>query len=277
MDKVGNDMAVDGQETNFSELNEVLRLKEELESAKKQAERSSHAKSEFLSRMSHEMLTPMNAVLGMVQIAEISNDMDKIKNCLDEIGKASLHMVRLIKNVLDVAGGGRTITFESKEFAVDSMMDYVLGRINPEIESKNQVLRLSISEAIPDILVGDERRIAQVIIHLMTNASNYSPKKSEIEFFANVKERENGIITLQFDIIDKGIGIPKERHSIIFDIFEQMDGGLNRKHDGIGIGLALSKLIAEMMGGKLWFESEVDKGSKFSFTCKIKEVIGDVN
>jgi CheY-like chemotaxis protein len=257
------------------DLNIVLKLKEELIAAKDLAERSNHAKSEFLSRMSHEMLTPMNAILGMMQIAKITDSIDGIKNCIDEIEDASHHMVRMVKNVLDVSGGGSTITFVRKEFKFKAMLDYVLSRVNPLVEKKNQAFTMDISSAISDTLFGDEKRIAQVMVHLLTNASKFTPIHGKIHLEAHKQPAGSEAITLQFSVTDNGIGISKDKQRTLFDIFEQIDGGITRKQSGIGVGLALSKLIVEMMNGKIWIESEEGKGTRATFTCKVHKGSGE--
>jgi len=252
-------------------LNEISKLKEELIASKEQAERSSRAKSEFLSRMSHELLTPMNAIMGMMQIAAKKDSLDDVRYYLEEIGDASRHMVRMIKNVLDVSGRGNTITFEDKEFKFNSMLEYVLGRIVPETEKKQQTFDIEISGSVPKSLVGDEKRIAQVMIHLLTNASKFTPDNGDIRLYVNKADENDEGITLKIIVTDNGIGIDEEHQKVLFDIFEQIDGGLARKKGGVGVGLALSKLIVEMMGGQIWIESALGEGTKASFTCKVKK------
>jgi len=250
------------------DLNVVLKLKEDLNIAKEQTERLSRAKSEFLSRMSHEMLTPMNAIIGMTQVAKLSKSVDGVKSCLDEIGTASKHMVMLIKNILDVSEEG-TMVLEKTSFVFSSMLEYISSVINPIIMKKSQTLVIDISQSVPEVIFGDEKRITQVIVHLLSNASKFTPENGEIHFNACVHSDENESITLRFEVADNGIGISKEQQNIIFNTFEQMDNSVTRKYGGVGIGLALSKLIVDMMGGKISLESELGKGAKFSFTCNV--------
>jgi signal transduction histidine kinase len=117
--------------------------------------------------------------------------------------------------------------------------------------------------------MGDEKRINQVIVILLGNAIKFTPENGEINLSVFAIVTENGIISLQFEITDTGIGIREEKHDTIFNIFEQADGGLSRKHGGIGLGLPLSKRIIEMMGGTIYFESSPEIGSTFIFTCKM--------
>ena len=109
-----------------------------------------------------------------------------------------------------------------------------------------------------------------MLVNLLANAVKFSPEYGKIYFNANLLNEDSEIITLQIEVIDNGIGITKEQQKRLFDIFEQADGGSTRKHGGIGVGLALSKRIIDMMGGNIWVESEPDKGAKFTFTCKLK-------
>jgi signal transduction histidine kinase len=108
-----------------------------------------------------------------------------------------------------------------------------------------------------------------VIIHLLKNAVAFSPEGSDIRLGISVFDREDEVITLKIEVTDYGIGISKEQQSKLFSVFEQGDGSFTRQHGGIGVGLALSKYIVEMMGGSIWVESELDKGSKFTFTAKV--------
>ena len=241
----------------------------EVRGALEQAVAANQVKSEFLGRMSHEMLTPMNAIIGMTQIANMSASLDKVKDCLSEIDGASRHLVRMISNVLDISGGSETFGLKEREFSWDSMLECILRRINPDIDRKRQVLALDIAAAVPAWLIGDERRLAQVVIHLLGNAVKFTPEFGEIILRAGVLEQKNNAITFQIGIIDNGIGISREEQKNLFAIFEQVDGSYTRKHGGMGIGLPLAKYIVQMMDGNIWVESELGKGAKFFFTCKL--------
>ena len=250
------------------DLNVVLKLKAELIQAKDQANASSKAKSEFLERMSHEMRTPMNAIMGMAQIAQASSDTEKVKKCLDEIYTASRHLMRLISNVLDVSGGSSSMSLAEAKFSFDSILAYISERINPEAKKKHQTIVVDLSESVPAILIGDEKRLAQVFLHLLANAVAFSPEHSEIYLRISVAEEIDEIVVLKVEVEDSGVGIPEEQKNKLFSIFEQGDGSYTRQHGGIGVSLALSKYIVEMMGGTIWVESELGKGSTFSFTVK---------
>jgi len=254
------------------ELERQLRKIKELEAgliaAKDQAEHSNRAKSEFLARMSHEMLTPMNTISGMLQIARMKGVPENIDGYISETTKASEHLLTLIKGVLDISGTEYGVFKLAHEvFNFKLMVKSVLETGEYNASQKKQTLVSSIDRAIPDMINGDEMRLKQVIGNLLANAVKFSPEHSDIYFNAQLQSKDGDKVKLVFEVADSGIGISKEQQESLFTIFEQVDGGITRKHGGIGIGLALSKRIVEMMGGAITLESELNKGAKFTFTC----------
>jgi len=231
------------------------------------------ARSEFLPRMSHELLTPMNLIIGMTENAEITNNPSKIKHCLNEIGNASNRMVKLIKDVLDISYGKDNLSLTESVFSVNEVVGNVLNMVKAIHCKKQQKLSLDISQSIPSVLVGDKKRFIQLLINLLTNAVKFTPENGEIKLRACVFDEDTEVVMLKFEVEDNGIGISKEQQSTLFEIFVQSDDSVAIKCDGMGVGLALSKLIVETMGGKIWLESELGKGSKFIFTCKFKKYL----
>jgi len=254
--------------------NEITKAQENLliaEYKRKTAEHSSLAKSEFLARMSHEMLTPMNAIMGFAELAKTSCDAGQIILWIDKIYDSSNHLLTMLRNVLDVSEGSSAFTIVESQFTIRSLIEFVIKKTNPDLKKKKQTISLFVSQSIPKTLIGDEKRIAQVIIHLLTNAIKFSPKKNKIKLDFNIYDEESDVITLKIEVADKGIGVSKEQQESLFDLFEQADQGKTRKYGGIGIGLPLSKCIAKMMDGDISVESELEEGSKFTFTCKVKK------
>jgi CheY-like chemotaxis protein len=139
------------------------------------------------------------------------------------------------------------------------------------MNEKKHTLSVSVDPAIPKTLVGDEKRLIQVISSLLSNSAKYTSEKGLIECNANVISDEDGIYTIQVEVADNGIGMSETSLEKLFNPFEQADGGNTRKYGGIGLGLVISKRIIEMMGGKIWVDSELGKGSKFTFTFKSKK------
>ena len=254
-----------------SDLNVVLKLQSELVAAKERAEHSDRAKSEFLSRMSHEMLTPMNTVIGMLKVIKMRPE--KTNEYLTEIGNASKHLLELINNVLDISGMEYgVIKLEASEFSFKKMVDSIIDDSMRYSDMKKQKITYNVDMSLPEQLIGDEKRLSQVIYNILSNAIKYTPDNGEIRIDILVLNDDKSECVVQVEVADNGIGISKDQQTELFDIFQQADGGNTRKHGGIGIGLALSKKIVKMMGGNIWVESDLDKGAKFIFTCKLQKV-----
>jgi signal transduction histidine kinase len=249
------------------------RYTETLEKAKNYAEHANRAKSEFMSRMSHEMRTPMNAIIGLSQVVQMVKEPKKIKTYLGEMDIASKQLLRLIDDVLDLSDMEFDL-FKLNEsiFSFRQMFCNVQQDIDRYVTEKKHTFIHNIDPAIPESLSGDKMRLEQVVSNLLLNAVKFTPEKGEIRFNACSLDENDDSITLQIEIADNGIGISKEQQNNLFQIFEQVDGGSARKHGGIGLGLHLSKRYIEMMGGKIEVESELGKGSKFTFTVKLKSV-----
>ena len=240
---------------------------------REQLEYSSRAKSEFLSRMSHEMKTPLAAIIGTIELAKIQDFPEKVRKYFNGIDIASHQLLSLIDNVLDISSMEYgAFNLSCKVFNFNKMSQNALQEINHIASEKKQKITSKIEPQIPTFLLGDENCLKKVITCLLANSVKFTPEHGEIGFHARLLDQnmDNGEITLQIEIADNGIGIPKKYQYKLFEIFEQTDGSLSRKYGGIGIGLPLSKRIIEMMGGNIWVESEPEKGAKFTFTCKLK-------
>jgi len=240
--------------------------------AKEEVEYLSRAKSEFLARMSHEMRTPMNAIIGMLQIAKMRGIPDNLQDNYTKIDTASRQMMRLIDDTLDISGMEYGIfKIVDTAFNFNTMIESLSQIVGYNASEKKQSLKFKVDPSIPESLEGDEKRLKQVITTLLANAVKFTPENGEIFFEARLLEEDDVNVTLQIEVSDTGIGISKEDQDKLFNIFVQVDGGNTRKQGGIGIGLALSKHIIQKMGGAIMIESEPDKGSMFVFTCKLKK------
>jgi signal transduction histidine kinase/CheY-like chemotaxis protein len=239
--------------------------------AKTDAEAASRAKSDFLSRMSHEMRTPMNAIIGMTHIAKISPDPERKEYCLDKIDEASTHLLGVINDVLDMSKiEANKFELSPEEFDFEKMIMKVSNVIHFRVEEKRQNFTIYLDPAIPHVLIGDDQRLAQVIANLLSNSVKFTPEEGRIHLDARLQGEEAGFYTIKIAVTDSGIGISKEQQSRIFTSFEQADGGISRKFGGTGLGLAISKRIIEMMGGTIWIESELGEGATFVFTIKVE-------
>ena len=248
-----------------------------IESLLAESQAANLAKNEFMMRMSHEMLTPMNALVGLVQVAKQSSVPEQMKEYLDLMDSAAHRLLQLIHDVLDISQiESGPPCLHTSVFDFKAMLDEALKTVNPKIKKKDQTFTYHIDSSVPSSVLGDKDRLAKVIGCLLDNAVKFTPEQGEICFTANVLGKDNGNTILQMEVVDNGIGISKEQQSKLFDLFEQVDGSSTRKYGGIGLGLVLSKRIIETMGGKIWVDSELGKGAKFTFICAVKEPVSSM-
>jgi len=226
----------------------------------------SRYKSEFLSNMSHEIRTPMNAIIGMVNIGKSAAEIERKNYCLTRIEDASKHLLGLINDILDMSKieAGK-FELSAKEFVFEKMVQTVVNVVKFRADEKKQELTVYIDGTIPEVLVGDDQRLAQVITNLMGNAIKFTPEHGSIKLAVKLLREENDLFAIQFDVIDTGIGISPEQQKRLFQSFTQAEADTSRKYGGTGLGLTISKSLVEKMGGKIWIESELGKGTVFSF------------
>jgi PAS domain S-box-containing protein len=245
----------------------TIKLKEALYKAME----ASKAKSEFLSNMSHEMRTPLNAITGMTAIGKNAKDIERKDYALDKIKEASTHLLGVINDVLDMSKiEANMLELSPIEFSFEKMLQKVTAVVNFRVDEKHQKLTVHIDDAIPKTMIADDQRLAQVVTNLLGNAVKFTPEKGSITLDALFMGEENGICTIQISVNDTGIGINSEQQKRLFSSFQQAESSTTRKYGGTGLGLAISKSITEMMGGRIWVESEPEKGSTFKFTFQVK-------
>ncbi len=236
------------------------------------AQSASRAKSEFLSRMSHEMRTPMNAIVGMTAIAQNAPDVQKKDACLEKIDGASKHLLSVINDVLDMSKiEANKFEIAPQPFNFERMLINVSDVVNFRLEEKKLHFHVTIDQDIPASLIGDEFRLTQIITNLLSNAIKFTPESGKVTLNAKSLGCSANSCDIQIEVIDTGIGISKEQQSRLFTAFEQADGGTARKYGGTGLGLAISKHLVELMGGRIWIESELGLGSKFAFTIRLQK------
>jgi len=243
----------------------------EIELAREEAERANLAKSEFLSNMSHEMRTPLNAIIGMVTIATRAASADRKGYCLERIGAASSHLLGLINDILDMSkieANMMQLCLDNLDF--EEMIREAVNVVKVQMDEKRQNFSVFLDGTIPATLIGDNQRLVQIITNLLSNAAKFTPKEGSIRLAAHLEEVEGSTHIIRVEVSDTGIGIARENFTNLFSPFLQADSGISRKFGGTGLGLAISSKLVEMMGGRIWIESELGKGSTFSFTFRAK-------
>ena len=249
-------------------------IEKERAAALEQALQASRAKGDFLSNMSHEMRTPMNAIIGMTAIGKSAQTIDKKDYAFSKIDDASKHLLGVINDILDMSKiEANKLELSPVDFEFEKMLQNVVNFINFRVDERRQKFYVNIDNKIPHAFIGDDQRLAQVITNLLSNAVKFTPNEGAIYLDANLISEEDGMCLLQISVTDTGIGINDEQKARLFHAFEQAEAGTSRKFGGTGLGLVISKRIVELMGGEIWIESELGKGSKFIFTINMKRGI----
>ena len=249
----------------------TLNVLSRLETALVQANVASEAKSEFLANMSHEIRTPMNAITGMTLIGKRATDIEKKDYAFEEIETASSHLLGIINDILDLSKieAGK-MELSSIEFNIRDIIKNALTVINVEANNKKQVVSVDIDEKIKFTVVGDAQRLTQVVTNLLSNAVKFTPENGLIKLSVWLDEKTAQKCKLRFEVTDNGIGISEENQEKLFKAFEQAETGITRKFGGTGLGLAVSKRFIKAMDGKIWVQSELGKGTTFTFTVILK-------
>ena len=253
---------------NYHDINERKQKEQELIFAKEHAEESDRLKSSFLANMSHEIRTPMNSILGFAEILkEPDLTGEQQQEYIGIIEKSGARMVNIINDIVDISkieSGQMNVSIS--ETNVNKQIEYISDFFKPEAEQKG--IQLSIKNTLPDkkaILRTDKEKLYAILTNLVKNAIKFT-KSGSIEIGCNIVETLHATSLLEFCVRDTGIGIPPEQKEFIFERFRQGSESLNKNYEGAGLGLAISKAYVEMLGGKIWVESEPGKGSVFYFT-----------
>jgi signal transduction histidine kinase/CheY-like chemotaxis protein len=245
-------------------------MTDSLVSAKDAALKATQVKSDFLSRMSHEMRTPMNAIIGMTRIARGTEDQEKLDFCLSTIDTSSSHLLNLINDVLDMSKieAGK-LELDSAPFDMEKMLMKACSVIEESVEQKNQRLHVVMGKDMHMNYIGDEMRLSQVLINLFSNAAKFTPENGKILLRVEETERGENNSKLRFTVTDTGIGISREQAGQIFNSFQQADASIAKRYGGTGLGLAISKKIVEQMNGRIEVFSEFGQGASFVFDVEL--------
>ncbi|GAK51645.1 putative two-component system sensor protein [Candidatus Moduliflexus flocculans] len=232
-----------------------------------QAKAATKAKSEFLANMSHEIRTPMNAMMGFTDLLSKTPLTDKQKDYVQKIQLASHSLLRIINDILDLSKieAGK-MELEHTAFRIQDVMDSVSDMFSNKAAEKGIEFLIAVASDVPIQVMGDPLRLRQILINLTNNAIKFT-NAGEVVITVSLAEKErDSRISVEFTVLDTGIGISSQHLPRLFESFSQADGSTTRKYGGTGLGLTISKRLVEMMGGELRVESELDKGSAFYCT-----------
>ncbi len=259
-------MALEAQQEQLqAQQMELVHTNRALGEAMEAAEVANKLKGEFLANMSHELRTPMNGIMGMTDLCLRTELTEEQKEYLEAVMNCSDSLLTLLNDILDFSKieAGK-MRLEKIAFELESVIEAVVDLLGPRSVEKKLELICDLHADTPNGLVGDPERLRQVILNLVDNALKFT-EEGEVVLEVRAEATDNVKATLLFTVKDTGIGLPEDRKAAIFQSFTQADGATTRKYGGTGLGLTISTQIVEMMGGKIWVESEEGKGSQFSF------------
>ena len=263
----------------ITEITQRKAVEDALRHAKDAAETANRAKSAFLARISHEILTPINGILGMAHLMDQNGLSEKQAWRMGKIMHAGQHLLHIVNNLLDLSNieAGQCV-LDIQHFSVKELQQAITSTMHERLQGRSLTLHIAL-DALPDTLLGDAQRLRQILLNYLDNAVKFTERGS-IELQAQVEAETADDLLIRFSVRDTGIGMTTEQQARLFQRFEQADNSSTRKYGGSGLGLAINKMLADLMGGEVGVSSQPDQGSTFWLKLRLgrsKKAISSVS
>jgi PAS domain S-box-containing protein len=253
-----------------TDLTERKALEEQLRERSRQAQAATEAKSAFLAHMSHEIRTPLNAVIGLSQLLAQTSLDERQRMFVTHVNAAADQLLALVNDILDLSKiEAGEMRLESTPFELPALLQQARAFVELQAAQKNLELVFELAPGLPQRLIGDPTRLKQILINLLGNAVKFTGAGGSVTLRLQQLNRDDARVTLRLDVIDTGVGIPREKQTEIFEPFTQADVSTTRRYGGTGLGLSIVRRLVEMIGGRLELRSEPGQGSTFSVTLTL--------